>query len=253
MNTITVDEKLPFVLLTVGECVRQLPVVRDPGPVSNQFIWVKQGRGVFTVGQDTFELRAGEGVFMRHDHPHRYEGDHLHTGWCTFTSSESLLHYTIGDRSHLIFKVPDFLERETEELCRLAQSNCSTLALSAAGYAYVCDLFSAITRTKDDLIDSVKDYMKRNLTRTLTLEEIAAAVGMSKFALCHYFQKHQQRSVMEELKRLRISHAKRLLLYSSYGVEQIGRMCGFDSHSYFSLRFRELCGCTPLEYRKKHQ
>ncbi len=252
MDTLS-KEKLPFVLLTVGESVRQLPLVRDPGPAWNQFIWVKQGCGLFTVDHDTFELCTGEGVLMRHDYPHRYEGDHLHTGWCTFTASESLLNYTMGDRSHLLFKVPDFLERETEELCHLAQSNCSTLTLSAAGYTYVTDLLSAITRTEDDLIRSVQDYMKQHLTCNLTLEEIATAVGMSKFALCHYFKMHRHRSVMEEFKHLRIAHAKRLLLYSSYGIEQVGRMCGFDSHSYFSMRFREICGCTPLEYRKKHQ
>ena len=58
---------------------------------------------------------------------------------------------------------------------------------------------------------------------------------------------------MDELKQIRISHAKQLLRYSSDSVEEIGKKCGFDSPSYFALRFREITGRTPLEYRKQYR
>lgn len=251
MNT-EYSEKLPFLLLTVGESVRQGAVSREPGPSWNQFIWVKSGFGTFTVDGHTYELGEGDGLFMRHDYDHKYSGTNMHTGWCTFSSSESLLNYTIGDRTHLVFSVPDFLERETAELSRLARSNCSTLTLSAAGYSYVTELFSAITRVEDDTVRTVRDYLREHHTAPLSLEDISRAIGMDKYALCRYYKRQKNRSVMEELKHIRIAHAKRLLLYSSYSIDEIGRMCGFDSHSYFSMRFRELCGCSPSEYRKQY-
>ena len=247
----TVQEKLPFVLLTIGKSPIQEPIHRDPAPAWNQFIWVTNGMGHFTIDGHSFELSEGEGVFMRHDYPHRYTGHNLSTAWCSFTASESLFNYTIGDKSHLIFTVPEFLERETAELIRLAHSNCSTLTLSAAGYSYVTELFSAITRVEDDVVRAVRDHLRENLTAPVSLDDVARTIGMDKFALCRYFKKHKGRSIMEELKHLRVAHAKRLLLYSSYSIEQVGQMCGFDSHSYFSMRFRELCGC-PSDYRKQY-
>jgi AraC-like DNA-binding protein len=93
----------------------------------------------------------------------------------------------------------------------------------------------------------------KNYSRHLTLDEIAREIETDKFSLCRYFAKHHNRSVMDELKYIRISHAKQRLRYSSDSVEEIGHKCGFESPSYFALRFREITGRTPLEYRKQYR
>ena len=246
------DGRLPFVLNTIGESPRQNPIEREEGPTWNQFIWVKAGTGIFRIGSDTFTLEPGQGVFMRNGIPHAYEGENLHTCWCTFFSSENLIDYVIGQRSYLLFDVPDFLEKETRALSSYARGNSSMLALSAAGYTYVTELFAAITGSDDTVIGQVREYLEKNYMNPVTLDDVAESVGLDRFALCRYFSAHHSCSVMEELKRIRISRAKRLLRYSSDSVESIGRLCGFESPSYFSMRFREECGCTPVEYRKKH-
>lgn len=246
------DGRLPFVLNTIGEMQCQIPMLRDIGPTWNQFIWVKEGAGRFTIDGDTLVLDTGEGMFMRSGVPHSYEpdGDRFHTGWCTFFCGESLINYCIGDRSYIVFKVPDFLEKETAILTQLARSSSDLLEVSSAGYAYVTELFAAITKSGDDLIGRVRDYLERNCEKPIMLEDIAASVGLDRFALCRYFSKHHKRSVMDELKVIRIKKAKRLLRYSSENIETIGRLCGFESPSYFALRFREECGCSPGEYRR---
>jgi AraC-like DNA-binding protein len=246
------DERLPFILNTIGQTEREMPISRPTPPRWNQLIWVTRGEGLFTVDDQTYSLSAGQGIFMRNGHAHSYYGKELSSAWCTFYCTESLLDYTIGARSHIVFDVPDSLEKETAELRSLAQNNSSTLALSAAGYAYMADVLATITRETDDVVDAIRGYMKNHLTEDLSLDEIARHVGMNKYALCRYYKAHRGRSMMEDFKHVRIAYAKRLLRYSSESVEDIGRKCGFDSHSYFSLRLREICGCTPSEDRKKH-
>ena len=246
------DERLPFILATVGELEKQNPITRATGPNWNQLIWVKRGEGTFTIDGQSYTLGEGQGMFMRHGYAHSYHGKELSTAWCTFFCAESLLDYTIGERSHLVFTVPDFLEKETDELVRLARSGASTLTLSAAGYTYVSEVLAAITKERDDVVEAVKSLLRSDLTRDFSLDEIARHIGMNKYALCHYYKVHRGRTIMEELKHVRIAHAKRLLRYSSESVEEIGRRCGYDSHSYFSLRFREVCGCSPSEYRKRY-
>lgn len=246
------DERLPFILATVGELEKQNPITRATGPNWNQLIWVKRGEGTFTIDGHSYELVEGQGMLMRHGYAHSYQGKELATAWCTFFCAESLLDYTIGERSHLVFTVPDFLEEETAELCRLAQSSASTLTLSAAGYTYITEVLAAITKERDDVVEEVKSLLRSDLTRDISLDEIARHIGMSKYTLCRYYKSHRGHSIMEELKHARIAHAKRLLRYSSESVEAIGRCCGFDSHSYFSMRFREVCGCSPSEYRKRY-
>lgn len=246
------DERLPFILATVGELEKQNPIFRTVGPNWNQLIWVKRGEGVFTIDGQSYTLCEGQGMFMRHGYAHSYQGKELSTAWCTFFCAESLLDYTIGERSHLVFTVPDHLEKETDELVRLARSGASTLTLSAAGYTYVSEILAAITQDGDDMVEAVKGYLKSHMTRDISLDEIARHVGISKYTLCHYYKEHRGRSIIEELKHIRVAHAKRLLRYSSESVEEIGRLCGYESHSYFSMRFREVCGCSPSDYRKRY-
>lgn len=247
---------LPFKLCSIGETVKENPIARKTGPTWNQIIWVKRGKGHFRVGDEEFLLSEGEGAFMRHGVPHSYRaiGDTFHTGWVTFESDDGLINYAFGDQICHVFKCPESLERETEHLLAYAKATeTNKLLLSAMGYSYVAELFASIIKTSDPTINKVRDYLLENFSLPLSLDEIADTVGIDKFSLCRYFSRHHTCSVMDELKQIRISRAKQLLRYSSDSVEEIGKKCGFDSPSYFALRFKEITGRSPLEYRKQYR
>lgn len=247
---------LPFKLCAVGEFQKQPPLNRKGDHRWNQIIWVKEGRGIFKVGNDEYTLSAGEGIFMRHNVPHSYKaiGEVFHTGWVTFESDDGLVNYALGDGDSYAFKCPDFIERETANLLEYARSEeANKLLLSAIGYNYVAELFVAITKCADEIIDKTRDYLIKNYQHPISLDEIAGAINLDKYSLCRHFAAHHSRSVMDELKEIRIARAKQLLRYSTDPVEEIGKQCGFDSPSYFALRFKEVTGKSPLEYRKQYR
>ncbi len=248
----TFDGRLPIMLNTIGETSKQGAIYRDKYIKCNQFIWLRGGEGDFYSGEKHFKLTKGQGVFLRNGESHGYGGENLHTAWVTFYSSENLLDYVMGDKKYIIFDVPDFLDREAEELRLLAMSGTGTLELSAAAYTFVTELFAAITKNEDSVISITKKFMKENYQRAITLDEIAASAGLDRFALCRYYKKHHKRSVIHELRKIRISVAKRLLRYSSEKIEDIAKMCGFEDASYFALCFRREALCSPLEYRNKY-
>ncbi len=49
-----------------------------------------------------------------------------------------------------------------------------------------------------------------------------------------------------------ILEAKRLLIYSSLSIKEIGYILGFDEPSYFNKYFKKHTKLTPLEFRKEH-
>ncbi len=244
------ETALPFILTTVGETAHQTPVTRLYGYGAHHFLWIKQGSGVFSFGEDRFELVAGEGIFMRAGIPHSYEGNSFATAWCTFLMDDHVLDY-LGVGDYLRFRVPDNLNRETEQLYRFATGDSTLLSRSAAGYAFVMELFDSILETDSSLSKRVRRVLERRYAETVTLDEIAQEVGTDRFTLCRAYKKERGMTVMDELIRIRIAKAKQLLKYSTDSIERVGRMCGFDSSSYFGKRFRESVGCTPAEYRKK--
>ncbi len=245
--------RLPFVLIHVAESEKQPPINRPDGFKWNEFIWVKHGAGTFTVRDESFTLEEGQGVFIRADVPHTYEGSPFHTRWCTFFADDRILDYVLGSREFLCFCCPPYLESETDALIRTANSGADLMARSAAGYAFVTDLFLTITRSEIPPDVRTAEFLETHYSEAITLDDIALAVGADKYALCRDFRQKRGISIMEHLKQIRIAKAKRFLRYGSESIAEIGRMCGFESSSYFIKRFGEVCACTPREYRERHE
>lgn len=241
---------LPFVLHTVGCFERQPPVTRPQGFEAHEFLWVREGRGSFFVRGETFTLEKGEGVFFRKDVPRSYEGKDFSTSWCTFFMSDEALDY-LGVTDWMRYTVPPHLDRELDTLHAFANGSSTVLSRSAAGYQFVTDLFGTILASKDSVATRILRFLEHRYGDPLTLDEIAAEAGMDRFAFCRYYTQARGVSVMEDLFRIRIAKSKRLLKYSTDTVESVGKMCGFDSPSYFGKRFREAVGCTPAEYRRR--
>lgn len=57
-------------------------------------------------------------------------------------------------------------------------------------------------------------------------------------------------TVTEEINRVRLAHACRLLLAGKLNVKEVAYESGFNDLAYFRRRFRALYGQTPAEYRK---
>lgn len=240
---------LPIVLDTVGETPKQDHICRPGGLGCHEIIWVKRGSGIFNVEGDVFVLEEGQGVFMRSDVTHEYYGEDFTTGWCTFSMPDSMLDY-IGVPRIMRFEAPRALAAETDSLHEFAMGDSTLLTRSSAVYSYLIDFFSAVLNNEDSLSVRVVRLLESRYGESLTLDMIANEVGTDRFSLCRIFMKERGCSVMDELKRIRIAKAKRFLKYSTDSAESIGKMCGFESPSYFSKRFREVCGCSPSEYRK---
>ncbi len=241
--------RLPFALCTMGEYPKQPNVFRKNGLPFHEFLWLKSGSADFRVKDEHFVLHAGEGIFLRAGVPHSYEGEDFHTAWCTFTLQGALLdHFGVGE--YLCFSVPTYLESEAEQLLRFVTGESTLLSRSAAGYSFVVELFSAILSPKDSLSVRVLRYLEQHYAEQLSLDEIAGVFFVDRYTLCRTYKRERGVTVIEDLQRLRVSKAKRFLKYGADPIERVGKMCGFESASYFGKRFREAIGMTPLEYRK---
>ena len=94
-------------------------------------------------------------------------------------------------------------------------------------------------------------YMKSNFARKLTLDDIAAEVGLSKYYLAHEFKKATGMTVVNFLNVIRCRNAKKLLLKRKYSVREAAVQCGFENDSYFSKTFKNVMGCLPSEVLKE--
>lgn len=105
----------------------------------------------------------------------------------------------------------------------------------------------------DPHVLTVLEYMRKHFNRKLSVTELAAQVPLSRTALYRLFVDEIGHSMMEELVRLRINEAKKLLRETRMKIGEITTHCGFSTIINFSRAFQNSCGMSPSEYRAKHQ
>ena len=94
------------------------------------------------------------------------------------------------------------------------------------------------------------DYVETHLGDSLTLDDLACAVGVSRFHFARLFRISMGASPMEYLLRSRIERAKQILRRSEQPLCEIAVSLGFCDQSHFSRAFRRYAGVTPREFAR---
>ena len=108
-----------------------------------------------------------------------------------------------------------------------------------------------LTRKSPDIISQIKQYIEENLERGWTRNELAEAIHFHPDYLSHFFKEKTGMSLSDYTMKIRIEHAKNLLLTTEMPVSEIALSCGYGSFAYFSKIFKRFEGIAPTEYRQK--
>jgi AraC-like DNA-binding protein len=97
----------------------------------------------------------------------------------------------------------------------------------------------------------VHDHIDLHYADPMSLTELAALVGMSKFHLVRAFGAAYGETPIRYLNRRRIERAQDLLRHANLTVTEICMAVGYASLGSFSSRFTELVGESPVAYRNR--
>lgn len=102
------------------------------------------------------------------------------------------------------------------------------------------------------LTDKAIWVIERNLSRPLTLSELADACGVSRFHLAHAFGEAVGLSVMQYVRSRRLTEAARsLALGDAPDILNLALDAGYGSHEAFTRAFRAQFGTTPEMVRRE--
>ncbi len=144
-------------------------------------------------------------------------------------------------------------EYENAQPFAIAGTRCAVLDL-------MVDLFRRFGQPCEDLAESrssfefvrkAMEYIKAHIGEKLTVSEIAANAGFSKFYFLRRFRECTGMTVVEYVNTLRCEHAKELLNSGRYSIKQVALACGFENFSYFTNVFKKYTGALPSEYVKR--
>lgn len=105
---------------------------------------------------------------------------------------------------------------------------------------------------KSRIVLNVQKYIRENLEKRLSLNEVAAVFGFSPNYLSQLFAKYAGCSFVEYTTSAKIAAAKEMMGTGSSKIYEIADRLGFESAFYFSKVFKKSEGCSPREYMQKH-
>ena len=100
------------------------------------------------------------------------------------------------------------------------------------------------------LIESIK-YINEHYSSDISLSEQAASCGITEEYYCKLFKELTGATLTSYVNSARVAHACDLLANKrEMKIDEVGRLCGFTSPTYFCKVFKKEIGVTPGEFRK---
>ena len=99
------------------------------------------------------------------------------------------------------------------------------------------------------MVKKACDYVNSHLSEDFSLEEAAAAVGVSQFYLSKLFREITGQTFVNYIGGQRLERARSLILETDFSIKEISAMCGYKDQNYFSKMFKGKFGLSPTELR----
>ena len=126
-----------------------------------------------------------------------------------------------------------------------------------SGYTYqLCmTLLGELRDTRSDTgrqrFDELIRFLKDNLQRDISVEEMAELMDLSRSHFTRIFSKEMSISPRMYLEDLRLKTAMGLLINEKISVKEIAALCGIYDVNYFCRLFKKRYGVSPGKYKEK--
>lgn len=257
-------KRIPLYLQLITLDYHQEPVQRPSGIGINQWFLCTSGTGEVIIDGKRSIVHAGDGFLITAKTPHRYkgiEGDFILNalGFNGSIVSKLLLSLGMNENGVYHFNNPaGFIEklRNLEHITHLNLEN-EKMIYSGEIYNILLFLANSISKIKETttassniIVKTIIDYLEENYDKDISLDNLAAETGKTTEYLCKIFKKETTQTIIHILMEIRIAHARVFLCtYPEKNVAEIGKMCGFQSPSYFGKIFRKYMNMSPNDYR----
>ena len=109
-----------------------------------------------------------------------------------------------------------------------------------------------IYATNDNYIASSLKYIHQNIDKNLHVDEVVKQVPLSRRALEKRFQDITGYPIYKYIFNLRIEKFTKKLLETDMTVFEIAMDMGLTDSKNIARQFRQVKGCTPIEYRNRY-
>ena len=231
---------------------------------AEMFIWqyTLSGRGCLDYEDTHYDILPGDAMLLKVPERHCYwlprDSERWEFLYVSLAGSE-IMRLGLEARSRLgvVAKFPlhSPVVRSAESIMHagMAQRIKTRFEISRRAYSFMMDLLaeaSENTQSRNEFpLEAAREYCVANISKPLTVDDLAAAAKLSRWHFSRRFQKTTGVAPHRYILETKMSFAAHLLLNSRLSVKEIASQCGYADTSYFCKSFKLVHGTSPGLFR----
>lgn len=231
------------------------------------FIYCIEGSGNVKFEGTKFQLNPNTYCIIPIKTPHSYyanESEPWSIYWMHFRGDLcDSLYQRHGESKSIVKKVHFESERISQfnQIFDMLNSEYSSYHLEFANILGLKFLSSFIytevdqnlnTKNHNNIVDSIKLFLNKNLDKSFRADEIAERFNYSSSYLFNLFKKRTGYSLIHFFNLKKIQKGCEYLKYTDLSIKEISFKLGFHDPLYFSRMFKKYMSVPPRKYRKEN-
>ncbi|WP_226793209.1 AraC family transcriptional regulator [Bacillus sp. B1-b2] len=229
------------------------------------FQYTLSGSGRFDIGDKSYTVRSGEAFIAEIPSNHRYYFPKDSEGWefmfITLVGREAADCWRfMNEQSGPVLKIPpdskliQLLLKIYQEAYE--QKITDAYYASAKAYEFIMECYRFIRNIERATegfslqITEALSFIQTHYHEPITLDEIAAVSGFSRYYFIKQFQHQLNMTPVQYLTKIRIEKAAELLRSTSFSVTDIAAQVGYANANYFNKVFRKVVGVSAGTFRE---
>ncbi len=253
--------------------------IRTEGINQYVLIYCIDGNGWYSLRGKTYQVASNQYFILPAGIPHEYgatEGERWTIYWVHFRGEHAdiyaegadkpqdvrvALNSNINNRNNIFEEILSTLhDGEGIEDLRYASSLLHYYLASlrylrqyrnTARYNTNNSNLSFSNNKNKEVADAAIHFMKENIERRITLQDILDYVGYSSTHFSTLFKRQVGDSPLAYFNRLKIDQACHMLQTTNLHINQICYKVGIEDSLYFSRLFSKMMGMSPSDYRER--
>nr|WP_297167044.1 AraC family transcriptional regulator [uncultured Dysgonomonas sp.] len=228
------------------------------------FVWFTHGSGFYVIDSEEYTIKPQRVFFVAPKQIHNWSLYDNVQGYIIFIDQLAGLdmNLTYGfpyidiDASDILLHT-SILENIREELSQKDEQSNENIK---SGLLYYTHLLYRIAKKKEiktfrsnALAEHFKRLVLSDYSKSDTISYYASKLNVREEKLNETCKKTLGISAKQYLLNLKITEAKRLLIYSEDNINEISFRIGFEDSSYFARIFKKKTGLSPSLFLKKYR
>lgn len=227
-------------------------------------VWFTKGNGFYVVDSVEYEIKPNRIFFMEPKQLHNWDYSDNSRGYTVIIDHSPGLAMNI-DHSYPYIDIDqsEILLHEAllKNLIAESEQNDTLSEFSIkAGIQYYSLLLQRTAKRKnikkhpnDPILDRFKFYILSDYSKSESIKYYAEKLKISVTKINELCKNTLGISAKQYLLDLKITEAKRLLIYSKQNINEISFHTGFEDSSYFARIFRKKTTLSPTDFLKKYR